>query len=297
MENQEGKKKKIYHYSTDGKRVGKIFYDDIDFVGGMNDIATTCVEFNDAINNYKVRIIIHCFILMDNHLHIVIEGTEEDCDAFMKALVWRIAMRIRSRHGEVRFGSQIIYDKKEIDSSDYYLRCIAYDCRNALDKKVIPLYYKWSTSSLYFNERRNTNCVISRKSLSQRKYRRLCLTHKEIPDDWLISEDGLILPSNYVNYREVEERFGSVSRFMMMLGRKVENDADMDGNDKLYEFKTDRELETAALQIAQMKYNVKGLYQLTTREKVKLATELRRMFGTKADQLSRILGIQADFLK
>lgn len=69
-----------WHFSTDGNAVDAMFYDEDDFIVGMNRIYTT-------VRCY--RVIILAFSLMDTHIHFVLYGKFDDCNRFIHDYVRR----------------------------------------------------------------------------------------------------------------------------------------------------------------------------------------------------------------
>ena len=56
-------KTEYFHICTDGRLLAWMFQDDKDFIAGMNRI---------AICHIKTMAIVLCFVLMDNHVHLLI---------------------------------------------------------------------------------------------------------------------------------------------------------------------------------------------------------------------------------
>ena len=65
--------KNCWHFSTDGNAVDHIFYDDDDFIAGMNRVYIVVKGYN---------VVILAFSLMDTHVHFVLYGTFEECNRF-----------------------------------------------------------------------------------------------------------------------------------------------------------------------------------------------------------------------
>ena len=74
--------KNCWHFSTDGNAVDSMFYDDDDFIAGMNRVFIVVRGYN---------VVILAFSLMDTHLHFILYGTFEECIA-----------RLEKRFGECR---------------------------------------------------------------------------------------------------------------------------------------------------------------------------------------------------
>ncbi len=59
-----------YHFCTDGLLSGKLFYNDAQFAYGMILIGLLTLQFNLKI---------YGFVLMSNHIHIILSGTGDEC--------------------------------------------------------------------------------------------------------------------------------------------------------------------------------------------------------------------------
>ena len=64
-----------WHFSTDGNAIDCLFYDDGDFIAGMNRIYITVRGYN---------VIILAFSLMDTHVHFVLYGEFDECLSLKK---------------------------------------------------------------------------------------------------------------------------------------------------------------------------------------------------------------------
>ena len=129
--------KNFRHICTAGLEKEIIFKTDADYIFGMNSIPV-CMADKD--------ISMHAFCLMDNHIHFIAHGTEEDCGGFIKAYRKRLFTLADMSRADICM--------KEIDDTEYLKRAIAYVLRNppAAGLAVLPTHYRWSSGPLYFND-------------------------------------------------------------------------------------------------------------------------------------------------
>ena len=135
--------KKCWHFSTDGKAVDVIFYDDDDFISGMNRIYVTLKSY---------RIVILAFSLMDNHLHFVLYGDFDECNRFMHDYVRRTSRHIAITHGDNHRMEGVPIDYQIVNTDAYLKTVICYTIKNA-PSAGIPFNawdYPWSSGPLYF---------------------------------------------------------------------------------------------------------------------------------------------------
>ena len=98
----------------------------------------------------KYKVIVHTFVLMTNHMHLLIETPQPNLNQFMRKLLSDYASYYNhwyQRSGSVfksRYGSFLIqYD-------GYYEAVVRYICRNPVRARIVihPEQYRWS--SLYY---------------------------------------------------------------------------------------------------------------------------------------------------
>ena len=142
--------KGYYHFCTDGLKGGKLFYTSAQFAYGMILIGLITLKFN---------IKVYAFVLMPNHIHIILSGTGENC---LKAFDYlRKKISIRLIHDEYPpllpdYGFVLvpITDPRRMKSE------IAYVLRNPLEKNIsIPYGYPWGSG---LRELRSQTCPSAR---------------------------------------------------------------------------------------------------------------------------------------
>lgn len=92
-----------WHLFTDGRNSEIIFRDQSEMITGMNILAISCVHYSDV----KV----FTFELMNNHLHMILAGAKDRCEALFymfKARLWRCFMRNGRTVDLRRFNCELI---------------------------------------------------------------------------------------------------------------------------------------------------------------------------------------------
>jgi len=98
----------------------------------------------------KYNFLVHHFVLMSNHYHILATTTDENLHRAMQYLNSRIAVRFNKlvrRSGHLwgdRYGSCII------DTDEHYLACVRYIYRNPIRAKMVSSLEEFSDSSFNF---------------------------------------------------------------------------------------------------------------------------------------------------
>ncbi len=274
------KMKGYYHVSSHGLEKNDIFKTKEDFIRGMNDIAL-------CVLGYDVSILAFC--LMSNHFHFVLYGTLEECRSFSEEYKRRCGMRMRQVLGEVQAMRDVSLQFNLIDNVEYLENAIAYVLRNPLAAGVfvMPYHYQWSSISLYFNNGRQP--VAERlNDMSERKRFRILKSRVSVPDTYIVDEEGLILPSCYVDLESVEKIFRHPARLMMLLSRKVENDVELKFGVAECVSMTDQEIVAQMNDLIRNTFGKESMSQLTMEQRIKLCLLLKRNFRAGVKQIARI---------
>lgn len=110
-----GLNKPCWHLCTDGNVMPNIFSSGADFDLGLNVLAVVACFFPDVD--------ILTFILMSNHIHLVMSGREEDCLEFFALYKNKLSRCLREKAIDWRPFDPSLY---LIDSEDYLKKVIAY---------------------------------------------------------------------------------------------------------------------------------------------------------------------------
>lgn len=139
--------KHYYHYATKGLEDDYLFGSITAFVAAMNRIA---ICFSKVCETSSIIII--GFSLMDNHVHFILYGNEDDCDSFM-ALYKRLTEIWLTNHPEEgRPGKEWDIGHWQIKDKDSLLEKLSYVHRNPV-VAFLPYTatgYRWSSACLPF---------------------------------------------------------------------------------------------------------------------------------------------------
>ena len=278
--------KGYYHVSSQGLEKNDIFKSRKDFIQGVNDIAICAL-------GYDVCIVAFC--LMSNHFHFVLYGTKEECWKFAQEYKRRCAIRMRIFAGEVKGLQDVGLQIDAIDSHEYLENAIAYVLRNPMAAGifVMPFQYPWSSLSAYFTDADSPKDR-SVADMSVRCRRRLFRSRFVVPDNYLVDDSGMILPSCFVDTSKVEEIFRHPARLMMAISRKVENDVEVRLGLAENVSITDQDLQTQMNELIRLEFGCASMYQLSMKEKMKLCTLLKRNFGAGIKQIARVTRLSPD---
>ena len=257
------------------------FRDDPDFKAGMNYIAIISL-----LSGIKVL----AFILMSNHVHLVLQSTDVEAGWFINELKRRYSEYLNRRYGTDDFLRLNKVDIERISLEDESLeRAIAYTVMNCVAANICLTAsdYPWSSIKAYFQ-------VTSRKGvrfgdMSKSSRRRILHSKSIIPEDTIVGEDGYILPESFIPVRFVESIFRSPKRLNYFLlnssKAKRRRDASEGG---LPSFK-DQVILAAVPDMCMSIFRKKDTAELDSDELVELIKQVRRRFSADIRQIARVL--------
>ena len=272
--------KGYYHVSSHGLEKNDIFKSRQDFISGMNDIAICVLGFD---------ITILCFCLMSNHFHFLLYGTHNECRRFSEEYKRRCAMRMRLAGGDVQGMKDVYVQLSKVDSVEYLENVIAYILRNpiAAGIMIMPYHYQWSSAMLYFNQSKPAGLKINDMSL--RKRRHITKSHVDVPDSYMVDENGMILPSCYVDVEAVEKIFRHPSRLLFLLAKRLENEVEIKLGVGDEVSMSDQEVLSQLSVLIRVEFNKKSLSQLSMEQRIRLCYLMKRNFKSNVKQIARLL--------
>ena len=280
-------------FQINSKKLEKelLFRDEEDYIYGINTLALILLQFPEVV--------VYAFTLMSNHVHLLLGGPKEQCEAFYDAVMHRLSLRLKRKYG---LSGVVPYGKENretvpVHGLEHFIIEVLYLLRNPFKAKICyPGDYPWSSVGMYFSKR---GLLAGRKasSFTVRELRRILKTNIRVPGDWEITESGMIVPQ-FVNWKAVEKAFeNDESAFLKRLMEPVEaRHNQLSGLPMELKF-NDREIAARVQAICQNELNVKDHRQLPTQELLRLCRTLSIRFGTSAEQLQRVLGMDKRLLE
>ena len=270
-----------WHFSTDGNAVDCLFYDDDDFIAGMNRIYITVRGYN---------VIILAFSLMDTHVHFVLYGEFDECNHFMHEYVRRTSIFIAKKHGENNKLDGVPIDYQRVDN-DYYLKTvICYTVKNAPVAGVPfnALDYPWSSGPLYFKKAgywsspswQGKENNLSDSGIMGTKTLRKVLKTRDLPEKNLRMAGSLIFPGEYVAYELVERLFKTTKSFNYFLCRTKEEEVDSKGGTISHLSVPMQEMRQHKNELCLELFNTASIKTLNTSQRLILARTLRSRFNS-----------------
>ena len=276
----------IFQFTSKHLERHLLFHQDADYVIGVNSLAIGTVKF-------PVHLL--CYVLMDSHLHLLLEGSFPDCCAYYDWVMLRLARILREQYGLRDILHLGDVDISVVGDPQMLRNEVAYQLRNPYKARVCsPLSYRWSAADVLFRE--DLDYVRGEPIPGPAEARVLFHTRQHIPSDWE-HRSGCLLNKCFVDYRRVQAQFeGSLQLFDLLRKYDLESIvAQSHGLAEQLRF-TDSELMERVHILCREEFHVANPRQLDRKSLLRLARSLARRFGASKAQIGRLLGIEGDVL-
>lgn len=287
-----------WHFSTDGNAINAIFYDEDDFIAGMNRIYVTLLAY---------RVVILAFTLMDTHVHFILYGDFDECNRFMHDYIRRTSWYISTQHGESHKLGNVPINHQEVDTDSYLKTVICYTLKNAPVGGIAfnALNYPWSSGSLYFQrsgywsspEWMDASKQIdnSRSMTVKENQKALRTRYPQALDAPMIGD--IVFPGEYVAYEIVERLFKTCKSFNFFMCRSREADVDSRGGTISHLSIPIQEMRQHKNDLCREMFDTVSIKGLDTRQRLTLAKALRSRYNSSVKQITRLCGLVYDEVK
>lgn len=319
-----------WHFCTDGNAVDAMFYDEADFVAGMNRIYVT-------VKGY--RVVILAFILMDTHVHFILYGEYDECNRFMHEYIRRTSWYISTRHKETKKLDKVPLSCQKVDTDAYLKTVICYTIKNAPSGGIgfNAWNYPWGSGALYFqkagywtspawmSETQITHAGDTCRALANRDGRQANAPSGESDTRRLSEGSGLangynptrgtvkerqkilrtrdpelldapmigdlVYPGEYVAYEIVEKVFRTCKSLNYFLCKTKEDDVDGRGGSLSHLSVPIQEMRQHKNELCRELFGASSIKGLDTRQRVLLARTLHSRYNSSPKQIIRLCGL------
>ena len=281
--------RKYYLVTTEHLEEALWFREDEDFVTGMNYVAIQAA--------LTPRVIILVFILMSNHVHFVLYGTKKEVEAFVNSFKSRYALYMRRKYGVKEFLRRNKLDIKEISKEEVEAleRSLAYVQMNCVAANIClyPGQYPWGTGNAFFKTSDGVHKYRRVGELSGRELVRLMHSKEAVrlPDEWLLSDAGFVIPESYVDVRLVESAFRSPKRMQYFLGSSSKARKRLEAEDANMPAFRDQVILGAMPDLLQSLFQKSSFRALSAQEQAEAIRQVRFRFSAGVHQAARVCGI------
>lgn len=266
-----------YHLCTDGLKGGLIFNNDKQYAFGMFLMGIISIK-------YSLRIV--AFVLMPNHIHIILYGTGANGLKAFDYLKRKITKRL-SEDGLEPLPEDYGLKMVRIEGEEQMKKELVYVLRNPLEKELGTVEgYLWGSGWLYHSGLSKMLLCKRIDSLSKRSLNRLLSSEISLPPDWRIHPSIGLLPDSFIDLTTVRAVFPTPKDYQTALVKDYETYFQIANRlGEVVEFNK-AERESIVNQTLQKRFNGKDLNAMTEQDKGKLAIILNRNFGFNSYQIS-----------
>ena len=278
--------KNFYLVTTDHLEEALWFRDDEDFAVGMNYVAIEA--------HMNPMVIVMVFILMSNHVHFILYGEKEDVEAFITQYKQRYSLYYRYKYCVKEFlrGNGVDIKLIPIEEAEAFERFAAYVQMNSVAANICshPSQYRWGTGNLFFNLFAQRGTPL--REFSGRELARILhSTTIDLPGNWLMSEDGFILPQSYIDISTVERYFRTPNRMNYFLQHSSKARKRLESSESNLPAFRDQTLLNNVTDLCRSLFQKDSFKQLSPDEQSELAKQIRYRFSADATQIARVCGI------
>lgn len=235
---------------------------------------------------------------MSNHFNFVLYGSLKECRAFANEYKRRCAIRMRLSSGKVCGKKEVKVSADLIDTIEYLENVIAYILRNPLVARIpiMPYHYELSSTGIYFDGDKVPQGT-HLNDMSERKRHDVLHSRAKVPDEYFITEEGMIYPSCYVDYSTVERIYKTPANLFNRLARKVENEIELKMGICETITMTDNELKTEMTELIPNEFHCSSIAQLSMDDRILLCRLIRNNFQSGAKQIARLTRLAVSVVK
>ena len=264
---------------------GLLFKDEEDFRTGINLMAF-CLVGTDLT--------LYCYCLMSNHFHMLLSGGEASVTTFFDRYRIRMSTYHARKYGSARHVRQMKMGLVPVLTPGQFRKEASYILRNPYKAGIdAPYSYRWSSCRLYFNPLLEKVKGQKVGNMSSRAMHRELHTRVSLPDHYEIL-DGMVLPSSFVDYRRVEDLFGTSIDFFNSL-KEWKTDQEVESMHDQEEYATyPDELLLQKLQADFRAHHISGFQDMDARTARQFISILHRKYGCSKKQILRISGFDPE---
>lgn len=234
------------------------------------------------------------FAIMNNHLHFILEGTEQTCREFYSYIQKKLAL-VLGRSGRGHLAQMSEPHLIPINNLKQLRDEIVYVIRNPfVDRVNVNMHaYKWCSGYLYFNPFLEEMFVkgISASKMSIDKRR--AFKHDRNPDldPRIMVLDGVALPSCFVDYRRAESFFENARHFFQWLYKNVESQLEVARRIGETVVLDDTDIWTISRRLSRELGGTDNPRELSNEKKGMLIKKLKYDYSSSNAQIARCVGL------
>lgn len=279
-----------FHICTDGRVLPWMFQDERDFIAGVNRI---------GICSLRTGVKVIAFVLMDNHIHFVLQGTMPQCKVFITLYKQLTGTWIHIRYGLNDFLKLLPTNIMLLDTEERLLNTIAYIDRNPVvaGYRYLATEYPWGSARYLFKNSREEKDVKPLSMLSCRSLRSMLRTRVVLPGHWRIDSKGMLCPDSFIDASVIESYFKTPVRYSYFLSKKLEGIVEQELESSQRVFIPDIELRAIVRKMISEEFGKDSIAELDVNARLAIARKLRYSYASTIKQISRMVHLDMGALE
>lgn len=278
-----------YYLVTTEHLEDKLWFREVeDFTVGMNYVALQAA--------LSPEVLILAFILMSNHVHFVLFGTEKEVSDFVNAFKGRYSLYFYRKYGiRAHLRDNDLHIKEiSFQEAEALERTIAYVQMNCVAAGICshPSQYPWGTGNAFYK----VDGLQSSKRLDNMSGRaRKRLMHSDLaldmPGEWLVSEAGFVIPESYVKVESVERLYRSANRMNYFYNTSSKARKRIEAEDDRIPAFKDQLILQALPDLFRGLFHKSCFEDLNQEEQAESLRQIRYRFSANVHQAARVCGL------
>ena len=274
-----------YYYITTKHLENKVWFrDDEDYKVGMNKVALVSAQL-------AIRVM--AFILMSNHVHfLIIAHSRQEAELFITSYKNQYSRHVRHKYGINELLRRNDVDIQEIENLNEAIeRVIAYIQMNCVAANICsqPHQYAWGTGNTFFSQIKPKGIRMDKMPKARRS--RILRSKLDIPGEYILGEDGYILPESYVDIETVERIFRTANRYNYFLQSSSKAKRKLETADSGIPAFRDQVVIPCVGELCRSLFQKASPKELKNEELIELLKQLRYRFSSNIQQLARVSGL------
>lgn len=264
-----------------------------------HQIILTCESnFKMAMNIFALsaalspEIVILTFELMDNHLHVTLNGTEKDARDFFALYKSHLGKWLRSINRATDL-SGFECKLRQLETAQDVRNVLSYNNRNGflVSPDDTPFSYRWGAGRFFFNPDARIRYENEAVKMTMTQRRVILHSHNADKIDHLKMLDGYVCPLSFCDIDSAERYYRNAANYFYEISRNIESQkaiAQEIGERIMY---TDDELYRITVMLSNKQYDQNSPSLLSQSAKTEVARQLHFEWGASKKQICRLLKI------
>lgn len=280
------------HVYSDGTGVHGLFENEQEIYGGMNLVAVTAFYCDVKVLMVQV---------MTTHIHLIVSGSAAARVRFAKDLKIKLGKILAKKNPGT--GARLSVSSDPISEERELMSKIMYVYRNAITAgyKLMPWLYPGGPGNIFFVNH-ELEAATGRPLSDFSRTQRIGMFHtrQDLPDDWRVDDDGLLLPHCWIDWRRVESLYRNPRTFLAFLGqsRDMESSISQETARRRIESVGESELRVIGRQMCREMFGRSAMARASVEERIAVA---RRIWSERLtyslSSLSRVTHLDKPLLE